>query len=226
MTDSRSIYISTNDPVLFLFMDESFHCVYVPHLYPFIYCWAFILFPCFDYCNIVNNGVQASFWIVVFLGYMPSSRISGSYGLLLGRKVVTNLDSIVKNRDIADEGPYSESYGFSSSHVWIWDLDHKEGWARKNWCFRTVVLEKTLESPLEIKPANPKGINPAYSLEGLMRKLKLLSFGRLRGRAGSLEKTLTLGKIESKSRRGQQSMRWLNRITDLMEVNLSKLQRW
>ena len=86
------------------------------------------------------------------------------------------------------------------------------------------MLEKTLESFLEIKPDNPKGINPAYSLEGLMRKLKLLSFGRLMGRAGSLEKTLTLGKIEGKSRRGQQSMRWLNRITDLMEVNLSKLQ--
>ena len=150
------------------------------------------------------------------------------------RKIMTNLDSILKIRDTALPtesmlcivNVQSMLCFFFSSHVWMWELDHKEGWAQKNWCFRTVVLEKTLESPLEIKPANPKGINPAYSLEGLMRKLKLLSFGRLMGRAGSLEKTLTLGKIESKSRRGQQSMRWLNRITDLMEVNLSKLQRW
>ena len=63
----------------------------------------------------------------------------------------------------ADKGPYSQSYGFSSSHVWMWELDHKEGWALKNWRFRTVVMEKTLESPLdskEIKPVNPKGNQP------------------------------------------------------------------
>ena len=87
-----------------------------------------------------------------------------------------------------------------------------------------MVLEKTLESLLEIKPAIPKGINPEYSLEGLMLKLKLLSFGPLMGRAGSLEKTLTLGRTEGKSRRGQQSMRGLSSITDSMEMNLSKLQ--
>ena len=65
-----------------------------------------------------------------------------------------------KRHHFADKGPYSQSYGFSSSHVWMWELDHKEGWALKNWCFQTVVLEKTLESPLdskEIKPVvNPK----------------------------------------------------------------------
>ena len=63
----------------------------------------------------------------------------------------------------ANKDPYSQNYGFSSSHVWIWDLDHKEGWRLKNWCFQTVVLEKTLESPLdckEIKPVNPKGNQP------------------------------------------------------------------
>ena len=60
----------------------------------------------------------------------------------------------------ANKGPYSQSYGFSNSHVWMWELDHKEGWVLKNWCFQTVVLEKTLENPLdykEIKPVNPKG---------------------------------------------------------------------
>ena len=82
--------------------------------------------------------------------------------LLLGRKAMTNLDSILKSRDIsfANKGPSSQSYGFSSSHVWMWDLDYKESWAPKNWCFWTVLLEKILESPLdgkEIKPVNPKG---------------------------------------------------------------------
>ena len=73
---------------------------------------------------------------------------------------MTNLDSILKSRDIANKGPSSQSYGFSGSHVWMWELDYKESWALKNWCFWTVVLEKTLESPLdckEIKPVNPKG---------------------------------------------------------------------
>ena len=78
---------------------------------------------------------------------------------LLLRKAMTNLDSILKSRDITNKGPYSQSYGFSSSHVWMWELDHKEGWVPKNWWFQTVVLEKTLESPLDskIKPVNPKG---------------------------------------------------------------------
>ena len=117
-------------------------------------------------------------------------------------------------------------YGFSSSHVWMWELDHKQGWVLKSWCFWTVVLEKTLESPLdckEIKPVNLKGINPEYSLEGLMLKLKLQYFGHLMWRADLLEKTLMLGKIEGRRRRGWQRMRWLDCITDSMDVSLSKL---
>ena len=81
--------------------------------------------------------------------------------LLFGRKVMTNLDSILKSRDIlCQQSPYSQGYGFSSGHVWMWELDCEEGWAPKNWCFWTVVLEKTLESPLdckEIQPVHPKG---------------------------------------------------------------------
>ena len=81
--------------------------------------------------------------------------------LLLGRKAMTNLDSILKSRDITlpTKGPSSQSCGFSRSHVWMWELNHKEGWMPKNWCFWTVVLEKALESPLdckEIKPVHPK----------------------------------------------------------------------
>ena len=81
--------------------------------------------------------------------------------LLLGRKVMTNLDSIFKSRDyFNNKGPSSQSYGFSSSRVWMWELDYKESWAPKHWCFWTVVLEKTLEGPLdckEIQPVSPKG---------------------------------------------------------------------
>ena len=90
-----------------------------------------------------------------------------------------------------------------------------------------VLLEKTLESPLdskEIKPVNLKEINPEYSLEVLMLKLKLQSVGHLIRRADSLEKTLMLGKIEGGRRRGWQRMRWLDGITDSMKMNLSKLQ--
>ena len=80
--------------------------------------------------------------------------------LFLGRKVMTNLDSILKSRDITNKGPSSQSSGFPSSYVWMWELDQKEGLVLKNWCFWTVVLEKTLERHLyckEIQPVNPKG---------------------------------------------------------------------
>ena len=80
--------------------------------------------------------------------------------LTLWKKVYDQPISIVKNRDINNQGPSSQGYGFSCGHVWMWELDYKESWAPKNWCFWTVVLEKTLESPLdckEIQPVHPKG---------------------------------------------------------------------
>ena len=96
----------------------------------------------------------------------------------------------------------------------------------KNWCFSTVVLEKTLESPLDCKEIHQsilKEISPGCSLEGLMLKLKLQYFGYLMQRADSLEKTLILGKFEGRRRRGRQRVRWLDGITDSMDMSLGEL---
>ena len=108
----------------------------------------------------------------------------------------------------------------------MWELDCEEVWAPKNWCFWTVALEKTLESPLdckEIQPVHPKGDQSGCSLEGLMLKLKLQYFGHLMQRTDSLEKTLMLGGIGGRRRRGRQRMRWLDDITDSMDMGLSKV---
>ena len=104
----------------------------------------------------------------------------------------------------------------------MWELDCEESWVLKNWCFWTVVLEKTLESPLdckEIQPVHSKGDSPGCSLERMILKLKLQYFGPLMRRVDSLEKTLRLGGNEGRRKRGWQRMRWLDGITDSMDVS-------
>ena len=122
-----------------------------------------------------------------------------------------------------NKGPCSQGFCFSSGHVWMWELDYKESWALKIWCFWSVVLDKTLECPWTARWSNQsilKEISPGCSLEGLMLKLKLQNFGHLMRRADSFEKTLMLGKIEGRRRRGWQRMRWSDDITDSMDMSL------
>ena len=132
-----------------------------------------------------------------------------------------------QRRYFANKGPSSQGYGFSSGHVWMWELDCEDSWAPKNWCFWTVVLEKTLESPLdceEIQPVHSEGDQFGCSLEGLMLKLKPQYFGHLMQRVDSLEKTLMLGGIRGGRRMRLQRMRWLHGITDSADVSLSELR--
>ena len=141
---------------------------------------------------------------------------------------MTNLNSMLKSRDITLSTKLSsQSYGFSSSHVWMWELDYKESWAPKNWCFQIVVLEKTLESPLdfkEIKPVNPKGNQPWIFIGRPDAKTEAPILWLPDVKSWLIGKTLMLGKIEGGRRRGWQRIRWLDGIIDSPNMSLNKLQ--
>ena len=151
--------------------------------------------------------------------------------LLLGRKVLTNIDSILKSRDITLSTKVRlvqamvfpvVMYGCDSIYL---ELDSKESWAPKIDAFELWCWRRLLRVPLTARDPNQsilKGISPECSLEGLMLKLKLQHFGHLMQRANSFEKTLMLGKIEVRRRRGWQKMRWLDGITDSTDMSLGK----
>ena len=151
--------------------------------------------------------------------------------LLLGRKAMTNLDSILKSRDItlATKIHLVKAMVFPvvTYRCESWTIKKAERWridAFELWCWR-----RLLRAPWTARRSNqsiPKEISPVYSLEGLMLKLKLQYFGHLMGRADSFEKTLMLGKIEGRRRRGWQRMRWLDSITNSMDTSLGKLYSW
>ena len=142
---------------------------------------------------------------------------------------MTNLDSILKSRDITlpTNVCIVKAMVFAVVMLWMWELDHKEGWVPKNWCFWTVCCRRFLRVPWTARISNQwilTEINPEYLLQGLMLKLMLQYSGYLIWKANSLEKTLMLEKIEGKRRRGRQRMRWLDGIIDSMDTGLSKLQ--
>ena len=148
--------------------------------------------------------------------------------LLLGRKVMTNLDSILKSRDTTlSKGLSSQGYGFSSGHVWMFELDYKKAERQRIdafelWCWRRLLRVRW--TSWRSNQFILKEISPGCSLEGMMLKVKLQYFGHLMQRADSFEKTLMLGKIEDRRTRGQQRMRWLDGITDSMDMSLGKLR--
>ena len=149
--------------------------------------------------------------------------------LLLGRKVMTQPGQHIKKQRhyFANKGPSGQGYGFLSGHVWMWMLCCEESLAPKNWCFWTMVLEKTLENPLdckEIQPVHREGDKSWVFIGRTDVELKLQYFGHLMKKVDSLKNTLMLGGIGGRRRRGRQRMRWLGGITDSMGMSLSKLQ--
>ena len=129
---------------------------------------------------------------------------------------------ITKQRyHFANKVPYSQNYGFSNSHEWMWELDHWRTDAFELWCWR--ILLRVFWTARRSKQSIVKKINPEYSLEGLILKLKLQYFGHLMWRADPLEKTLKLGNIEGGRRRGRQRMKWLDSVINSMDMSLSTL---
>ena len=134
----------------------------------------------------------------------------------------SNLDSILKSKDITlpTKVHLAKAIGFFSSHVWMWELDYKKSWAPKNWCFWTVVLEKTLDSPLdskESKPVHPKGNQSWIFIGKTDAETETEILWPPNSKNWLIRKNLMLGKIEGRRRRGQQKMRWLYSITDVMD---------
>ena len=140
---------------------------------------------------------------------------------------MSNLDSILKSRDyFANKGLSSQGYGFSSGHVWMWELDYKESWALKNWCFWTVVLEKTLESPLDcrkIQPVHPKGDQSWVLIGRTDAKAETPILWPSHAKSWLIGQDSDAERDWGRRRRGQQRRRWLDGITDSMDTSLSKL---
>ena len=163
----------------------------------------------------------------IFLGFKITADGDCSHEIkrLPGRKARQHIKK--QRHCFANKGLSSQSYGSSRSHMWMWELDHKESWELNNWCFWTVVLEKTLESSLdckEVQPVHPKGNQSWVFIGKTDVEAKLQYFGHLMRKVDSLEKTLMLWGIGGRRKRAWKRMRWLNGITDSMYMSLNKLR--
>ena len=175
-----------------------------------------------------NSGNRTDF---IFLGSKITADGDCSHEiercLLLGRKAMTNLDSLWKSRDVTlpTKVCLVKAMVFSSSHVWMWELDHKEDLAPKNWCFWITVLEKTPESPLDskeiIKPVNPKGNQPWLFIGRTDAEAKARILWSPDAKSWLVGKDPDAGKDW---RQEKKVVRWLNGITDSMDMSLSKLR--
>ena len=171
-------------------------------------------------CSQGNEGIQ---WMALLFSQPWNLKILAPW-----KKSYDKPRQCIKNQRhyFANKGPSSQSYGFHSSQVWMWELDDKDN----NWridAFEMWWWRRHLRVPWTVRRSNQsilKEISPEYSFEGLMQKLKLQYFGQPMRRADSLEKTFMLGKIESRRRRGWHRIRWLDGITDSMDMSLSKLR--
>ena len=174
-------------------------------------------------------GKQWKQWLTIFLGSKITADGDCSHEikrcLLLGRKLFTNLDSILKSRDITLSTKIwpCQGYSFSSGHVRMWELDYKEIWAPKNWCFWTVELEKTLESLLDsqdIQPVHPKGNQSWVFIGRADAETETPIFWPPDETSWLIWKGPDVGKDWGRRRRGRQRIRWLNGITDSMDISL------
>ena len=183
-------------------------------------------FPIYLWGN-SGNSDRFYFWGAAKSLQMESVAMKLKRCLLLGRSYDQPRQHIKKQRHyFANKGPFNQNYGFSNSHVWMWELDYKESWVPKNWCFWTVVSEKTLESPLdckEIQPVHPKGDQAWIFIGRTDVETETPILRPPESKNWLIRKDLMLGKIEGRRRWGWQRMRWLDDITDSMDMSLCKL---
>ena len=176
-----------------------------------------------------GNSVRLYFWGAPKSLQMVTAAMKLKDACSLEEKLWPTWQHIKKQRHYSvNKSSYSQSYGFSSSHVWMWELDYKKSWTPKNWCFEWWCWRRLLRVPWIARRSNQsvlKEIRTGCSFVELILKLQVQYFGHLMRRADSFKKTLMLGKIEGRRRRGRQMMRWLDGITDSMNMVLGGLRQ-